>query len=96
MIRRGNLNVSEERAGELTSREKGRKAGREKGQAGCSFRTTTNEGRDDWPDSLSVAPIRSHVTRFINPFRANSEKFRPGASYYRITFRSRALNDVNT
>jgi len=34
--------------------------GREKGQdaARCSFRTTTNEGKDDWPDSLSVAPIR--------------------------------------
>ena len=38
----------------------GKKGGREKGQdaARCSFRTTTNEGKDDWSDSVSVAPIK--------------------------------------
>lgn len=48
----------------------GEAEGGEKGQdaARCAFSATTNEGKDDWSNSLSVAPIRSHVTRFINPF----------------------------
>lgn len=65
----------------------------------CSFRMTTNEGKDDWPNSLSVAPIRSHVTWFINPFRVNSKKKGERerenlATYYTIIFRSH-VNDVN-
>lgn len=51
--------------------EKKKKKGQD--NALCLFKTT-NEDKNDWTD-LNVAPMRSHVTRFINPFKVYFEKF---------------------